>query len=265
MSARCETCGYSLESLEPEESCPECGRVVSTSLPEARRGSPWQRRPGLFSFIWTHWLALVSPTELFRRVRMDASSWKLLLAMNLLVAAFLVVDPWVGVFIGDPTRGLHWAPLAVQAAARGLGLIVQTALGAVVLLGVTMVVRAGMRVWGAMGEGGMAAQVSWQVVAHASTAWVMCGIFSLLGMAVRYGLLNFGGETWRRFFGRITHAGGMLRSPMSIGELTLIAVILAGYIAGLAILAWRMRVGYAACRFAGPVESRALGESQLAR
>jgi hypothetical protein len=41
---------------------------------------------------------------------------------------------------------------------------------------------------------------------------------------------------------------------MSMGEVTLIAAILAGYLAGLSMLAWRIRAGYEACRFATPLE-----------
>lgn len=40
----CERCGYSLEQIRGERACPECGKPVSESLPERRRGTAWQRR-----------------------------------------------------------------------------------------------------------------------------------------------------------------------------------------------------------------------------
>jgi hypothetical protein len=42
---RCDACGYNLTTIPMESRCPECGEPVAASLgPNARPGTPWQRR-----------------------------------------------------------------------------------------------------------------------------------------------------------------------------------------------------------------------------
>ena len=116
---RCEACGYVLDGLEEEACCPECGRGVRLSLPGARPGTPWQRAPGLFSLVRTDVGVLLRPGRTFAEIRMQARGWRGLLAANLMVASFLVVDPWVGVFIGDPARNVSVDDWGVGLALRG--------------------------------------------------------------------------------------------------------------------------------------------------
>src|SRR5688572_22403275 len=57
----CEGCGYPLETIPQEGSCPECGRLIKSSLASARTGSAWQRRPGIGSWFATAWRVLARP------------------------------------------------------------------------------------------------------------------------------------------------------------------------------------------------------------
>ena len=50
----CERCGYSLEGLPHTHTCPECGVPIRESLPAQRTGSPWQRSPGVRSWLATN-------------------------------------------------------------------------------------------------------------------------------------------------------------------------------------------------------------------
>jgi len=57
----CERCGYVLEGLKTEGSCPECGSAIRRSLPEWRVGSPWQIDPSLRTLLWTACITVLRP------------------------------------------------------------------------------------------------------------------------------------------------------------------------------------------------------------
>jgi hypothetical protein len=71
---RCESCGYSLVSLPVNGRCPECGELVSASIPERRRPPAFARArglPGRFVGFWqTTWAALHA-----RRFARTVSVW----------------------------------------------------------------------------------------------------------------------------------------------------------------------------------------------
>ena len=60
----CESCGYEIGGLRKSGACPECGRPIARSVPDARRGSPWQRRSSLFTLAETNWEAAAAAAAL---------------------------------------------------------------------------------------------------------------------------------------------------------------------------------------------------------
>src|SRR5690606_26686844 len=67
--------------------CPECGRPVRESLTRRRRGSPWQRAPGVGSWVMTTAGLLVSPRSFWDDVRVEEwKSWNLM-NVNLMVTS----------------------------------------------------------------------------------------------------------------------------------------------------------------------------------
>lgn len=74
-SPRCDACGYNLTTIPMESRCPECGEPVAASLgPDARPGTPWQRREvGRFR-AWRHsWAqAIRDPVRLGRTLQLHS-------------------------------------------------------------------------------------------------------------------------------------------------------------------------------------------------
>jgi hypothetical protein len=64
----CESCGYVLKNLPAEGRCPECGELISNSLPSLRKPSPWEQgsRPTLQGFVRTTLAVIFVPSRFFR-------------------------------------------------------------------------------------------------------------------------------------------------------------------------------------------------------
>ncbi len=70
----CERCGYSLQGLSAEGSCPECGQAVAASSPVHRDGPSWERRASVGSWLATSWGVLLRPGRTFRAMRTQGSN-----------------------------------------------------------------------------------------------------------------------------------------------------------------------------------------------
>jgi hypothetical protein len=185
----CEACGYEIGGLEARGACPECGRAIAESLPSYRHGSPWQRRPGLWSLAATDYLVLRRARDVFGRVRIDARSGVGLALLNCVAAAMMLVAPWSGVMIGDPLRT---AQMRGDGPAAALWVIpAQVAAGAGVLMLLTLVECAGIQIVAWRRGWRLSPVAAWQVCAHATVGWVVMGVTMWLGLIVWLNMIWF--------------------------------------------------------------------------
>lgn len=89
----CETCGYVVDRLPDTGQCPECGRAIASSLPEARPGTPWDQGPSLRSWLKTGRLVMRRPRRTFEQMRLDVRPGELLF-YNCLIAACIGAAPF---------------------------------------------------------------------------------------------------------------------------------------------------------------------------
>jgi len=237
----CEDCGYELDGLRPGANCPECTRPVERSRPEQRAGSAWQQSPGLFGWVRTFWSLLRRPREVFGIVQIDSRRrTHVLLAINLFLAAALIVGPWTGVFVGDPARGQRSTLLFVASGA------VQVLLGAGVLFALTTIEYAGIRYISGRRRWRLTRAAAWQICAHASYGWILCGVLAGLVLALLF--------TTQRLFG-IAPQGTLDLSPISRVQLDWVQIIglggpLIGYFAGMLVFETLTYFGVRACKYA---------------
>ncbi|MEM8756202.1 MAG: zinc ribbon domain-containing protein [Planctomycetota bacterium] len=230
-SILCGRCGYPLDEVLGEPACPECGRLISESIPAYRTGSPWQRHPGVAGWLATA-AAMVRWQHLFDRVTPRPE--RRLLALNLVLAGTLVA---MGYLVPDVQRagalpGPGWGGvlgaflLLLPIAVTGLWML-------------TAIEAAGLRFFGDRRGGRVTRPIAQVVVAHASFGWVVAGALSLvggwLGQTVLYVPVD-----------RVT--GGwlidVLRPHVLVGGL--------GFFLGLVIFETLSYLGLTRCRFANP-------------
>lgn len=238
-SLLCESCGYTLDNLPVEARCPECGRPVASSRPEARPGSPWQRRPGPISWVATNGAALRRPDALAATLRPERSRGTALAVLNCLLAAAILVAPFPGVLVGDPIRAARAAGPWAEWLAAAWVIPLQVGCVVALLLALTALEAAGLTFWARRRGARMLGVYAWQVCAHATIAWVLAGVLMLVGLAVWRNLLHFGLSPWFE------------RQPGIAGTIARALFPAAGLLAGLLafeIMVWR---GGRVCRFAG--------------
>lgn len=110
----CDRCGYSLEGTPGAAVCPECGLDFATSR-AMRVGSPWQRRPSLWSWVKTVGLMVFRPRRTLGVVSFDNddSNFRLFLCNALIVpgCVFLLVAAFVVAFSLQAPAAEYTIPL----------------------------------------------------------------------------------------------------------------------------------------------------------
>lgn len=248
-SPLCEDCGYDLAGLHETGSCPECGRAIARSMPAARPGTAWQRRPGLFSWVRTFLAVLLKPSRTFRDVRIRGYERGLLL-VNLCLAGAAIVAPWWGVLAGDPARTARQQSGAGAMAIQVGVAVAELLLAAACLYILTWIECVGIRLVARRRGWRLTHAGAWQVCAHASFGWICCGVLATLFLAALFSVL--------RLFG-VAPGGTLDLAPTLPIRLDWYQVIGVGgpalaYFVGLIIFETLVYKGVNACKFAATIK-----------
>jgi hypothetical protein len=233
----CETCGYNVEGLPASSACPECSRPIARSLPEARCGSPWQRRRGLWSLVTTDYQLIRRPDRIFEQLRLDWPSGAWLLAIHAVAAATVLAAPWNGVLVGDPVRTARTEGLGQKALAAATSIPIQVGAVAAVLILLTLVEWAGIQFFAQRRGWRLTPLAAWQVCAHASVGWVVMAITSWLGLIAWLNISYFG-------------LSGLFSGRGGSSDALLLFVPAAGAFLGLLVFEILVYTGVRRCRFA---------------
>ncbi|MFM9996864.1 MAG: hypothetical protein ACKVU4_13815 [Phycisphaerales bacterium] len=169
----CERCGYVVEGLPGDGPCPECGTPIADSLPDRRRGSPWQQRAGFASWLRTGILMLRHPVRAWAVIRIESTciGWAqvnrgVAAALIAIVTSARVTRATVGPPAPEFLRWCYWAVVS----------LVLTLLFTIVLRLLTAVEHRGVRFFGARRGWRVTHTVADAVCAHASVGWLVAGV-----------------------------------------------------------------------------------------
>ncbi len=242
----CENCGYELRGHSADALCPECGLRVAESLPEARGGSPFQITPSITSWAATCWRVLRHPRTTMRRVRVERSSAKRLLLVNLTLAGLLAAGPWVGVLIGDPARSASSLGPVLGRVVFALVFLAEVTMVSLVMLTLTWIEQRGIRFFAAKRGWRLTRDASWQVCAHASVGWILASGLALLGMASLYAILLV---THRAPTSTIT-LKPYVNYTINSSSVIYAIIIGSGFFVGLLVFECLVYLGVRSCRYA---------------
>jgi hypothetical protein len=242
----CETCGYDLSASPQDGSCPECGWLFASSRPDPRIGSPWQQRPGLFTWGLTNLGTLLRPTARFRSLRISSAGAPALLAANLLLAGAVIADPWVGATTFDPARSVRDFSNPRELALYAAAWLAASLLVALVLLALTLLELAGVRFFAARRGWRLTRAAALQICAHASIGWVLCGVLAIAAMVVPQVLIRY----FHLALDQRWDLRPSIACTLDLQTILMVALPSAGYLAGLLIFECLVFRGVRSCRFA---------------
>jgi hypothetical protein len=218
----CEQCGYDIAGLETTGACPECGRPIRRSLALSRTGSLWQQAPSFTSWWRTNLAVVMRPREVFASLRVEMPRSNSLAVINCVLAAAVLVAPWIGTLAGDPARAARGESAALQAFTFAWVFVAQVAAVAFILLLLTWCEYLGIRFISARRKWRLTRAAAWQVCCHATIGWVAATLAPLIALAIIYTLrivlnLPMGSVIDLRKYGiGYTSVGGMLAVALPI-------------------------------------------------
>ncbi len=164
----CERCGYDLTGTPRESACGECGIAVKESLPERRMGTPFQKKPGVMSFVYTMWLVARRPRAVWDDVRIE-SNRSLVFGVVCMTIAGLVI--WAGLgftSIGKDLRSAYFA--------FALLFVIFTS-----LVIMTTIEFLGLQLIGRKNGWRVTSRISQTVCGHACVGWIVAGVLVAIG------------------------------------------------------------------------------------
>lgn len=186
-----------------------------------------------------------------RRVRVERSSARRLLLVNLTLAGLLAAGPWVGVLIGDPARSASSLGPVLGRVVFALVFLGEVAMVALLMLALTWIEQRGIRFFAAKRGWRLTRDASWQVCAHASIGWILASGLPLLAMASLFAIQLV---THRVPTSKISLEPYVKFSINSSG-VVYAAIIAAGFFVGLLVFECLVYLGVRSCRFANPAKS----------
>lgn len=187
----CERCGYEIDGLAWEATCPECGAGVRESDPAKRTGTPWQRRPGVGAYLATLWACARSPGRVLATLDPSTGAAGLMRAHAWVVAG-LVMLPWAVALAPDFVRGRTnaWPPAIPQPFGDRVAivtlLIAWPALAGIAVILLSHMEARGLRILAWQRGWRFGPRLALAVVAHGGTGWVVAAIFAGPGSAMAF-------------------------------------------------------------------------------
>jgi hypothetical protein len=230
-------------------------------LPAHREGSDWQKFRVHANFQWryaftawlrTAWGVLRHPKQTFDRVRIEPRSGRVLLAINLFIAGAILVDPWVGTLIGDPSRGGHTRNIVAQLALTAVVWVALAIIAAGLLFVLTALEVFGVRFISRQRGWRLTPQAAWQIVSHASYGWILFATLPMLAMALLYSVLVLFNVAPNGTFS----IAPVYPDPISWNAVIQGGLVVGGLIAGLFVFESLVYIGVRRCKFATAVSPK---------
>jgi len=173
----CRRCGYVIDGLSSNETCPECGADIAGSLPSARTGAAWQRGPELRSWARGCVRAIRHPLVTFDKLAIERSHSARHLTITLHAAAGMPIVVLIAMLIastinevvnGASTFAQAWTA-AMLFAALGFVYVVMVAF----LYLLVWIETQGMRFWGRRRGYRISKSIAISICANASAGWLV--------------------------------------------------------------------------------------------
>lgn len=186
----CERCGYVIEGLASGTNCPECGKPICESLPEARPGSPAQRGRSVRTRVLTWFASVRSPVRSFTYLRIEPKDTKWYGRANLLLAALLfggtnsllrlATHYLEGGMASDATQ-VEWSYRATE---LSLWFGLWSAGSFIVLIALTHIEGYGLLLGSRLRGWRSTRAIAEVVLQHATVGWVIGGALTYAGAAL---------------------------------------------------------------------------------
>ncbi len=182
------------------------------------------------------------------------------MAVNTLLAGIVLVAPWTGTLVGDPSRTVRLSGLS-SPGQELLTFTLMFPLQALAVMGVLMLLTAleylGIRFIAERRNWRLTKEAAWQVCCHASVGWIVLSLMPLLALAVMY-ILNIaaGGV-----FSRVMDLSRVGLGRVSLGTLIGGTLPVVGLILGLVAFEYLVHLGVRTCKYAATLRGESPGKA----